>query len=605
MRARPSLQNPLSKTGSSQTWSPWMLLCLALPGLFALSCQKPEPPLPPDPPPPSVNLEVGLSLDQSVTWRTLPEGSDLAPVAILRALKDIQTGRLYIDGLDHYGFIPSPASEANPYGLPIGWATHVPFYSPFKQDYVSINCAACHTAQIEYDGTAMLIDGGSNMADIEALALSVKDSTVHMLKHPLEALAFVYRLLKLKPPTHSKAESLSAGLDDDAVAFLENYAQAADDGTQDEKDEMAEALGRVFSEVLDDAPDDKDHDLMATDLAQTLKTTEKGLSHIRDILRFLRDFKALIKNRLELAQRALKALEITEPPGPGRDDPWGIIRNVFFASGTVLDSPTSIPALYHAKKFPWYHADSNTNSVMQRDIAQAVALGGFVDPETKQSSLLPRNIWRLEEIMRTMKSPAWPEAHFGPLDEDKVARGQALFAQLCQECHTSYDGFLMTPEAVGTDPNRAESVLRDQDGVPFYDALVKEVEALENTVYTQAGISQEEIDKHNYNGPPEWRGTGKYQSRPLDGIWSTAPYLHNGSVPTLYDLLLPADQRPASFQLGDRNYDPKKVGYVTEVENPRFTFQNTSVGGANSGHEYGVDLSDEERWDLVEYLKSL
>ena len=104
-----------------------------------------------------------------------------------------------------------------------------------------------------------------------------------------------------------------------------------------------------------------------------------------------------------------------------------------------------------------------------------------------------------------------------------------------------------------------------------------------------------------------------YKARPLDGIWATAPYLHNGSVPTLYDLLLPIDDRPKDFWVGSFEFDPKKVGYVTaQPEDGRATQLTTTVdgllsaGNSNYGHDYNNNqMSDEDRWALVEYMKSL
>ncbi len=102
-----------------------------------------------------------------------------------------------------------------------------------------------------------------------------------------------------------------------------------------------------------------------------------------------------------------------------------------------------------------------------------------------------------------------------------------------------------------------------------------------------------------------------YKARPLTGVWATAPFLHNGSVPTLYDLLLPPAQRPASFNLGTREFDPKRVGFVTTptAEN-RFVFTVKTADGAvvdgnsNQGHDYdNASLSERQRLALVEYLK--
>jgi hypothetical protein len=104
-----------------------------------------------------------------------------------------------------------------------------------------------------------------------------------------------------------------------------------------------------------------------------------------------------------------------------------------------------------------------------------------------------------------------------------------------------------------------------------------------------------------------------YKGRPLTGIWSTPPYLHSGAVPTLYDLLLPPDQRPKSFFLGTREFDPEKVGFVTtqSAENS-FEFRSRGDNGrmidgnSNAGHDYNnAGLSEENRKALVEYMKSL
>lgn len=116
-----------------------------------------------------------------------------------------------------------------------------------------------------------------------------------------------------------------------------------------------------------------------------------------------------------------------------------------------------------------------------------------------------------------------------------------------------------------------------------------------------------------------------YKARPLNGIWATAPYLHNGSVPTLYDLLLPKRQpgdpaegeyRPDEFTVGSREFDPEKVGFKSAGYDG-FLFRTHIWGNHNSGHEYASGrspqpdgsvlpaLDKEQRLDLVEYLKSL
>jgi hypothetical protein len=121
-------------------------------------------------------------------------------------------------------------------------------------------------------------------------------------------------------------------------------------------------------------------------------------------------------------------------------------------------------------------------------------------------------------------------------------------------------------------------------------------------------------------GPPNVKA---YKARPLDGIWATAPYLHNGSVPNLYQLLLPADQRMTRFNVGHREFDPVAVGFVTDPHPMGFEFRTADMqgkpipGNANSGHSGKLytqtrdpdgkwrDFTTGERWALVEFMKTL
>jgi hypothetical protein len=96
-----------------------------------------------------------------------------------------------------------------------------------------------------------------------------------------------------------------------------------------------------------------------------------------------------------------------------------------------------------------------------------------------------------------------------------------------------------------------------------------------------------------------------YKSGPLAGIWATAPYLHNGSVANLDQLLLPPDGRQKVFYVGSRQFDPKNVGFESVKSPGAFEFRTEVPGNGNSGHDYGTTLSVEDRRALVEYLKTL
>jgi hypothetical protein len=194
-------------------------------------------------------------------------------------------------------------------------------------------------------------------------------------------------------------------------------------------------------------------------------------------------------------------------------------------------------------------------------------------------------------MVRRLKPPAWPSV-FPAIDETKRSAGQRLFAERCANCHAHLDR-----EDLATPVNVDTTLLKLSNLVPeIAPATVApdKVEQLKGCLADDSPILG-------------------YKFRPLTGIWATAPYLHNGSVPTLYDLPLPPSDRPKSFYVGTREFDPVKVGFKTEqsAENS-FLFRafddqgNPIQGNLNSGHDYNnAGLSAADREALVEYMKGL
>ena len=142
----------------------------------------------------------------------------------------------------------------------------------------------------------------------------------------------------------------------------------------------------------------------------------------------------------------------------------------------------------------------------------------------------------------------------------------------------------MTPVAlVGTDPERLNS---------FTAALTERMNTL--------GTGRPWKFSH-------FRKTDGYANMPLDGVWLRAPYLHNGSVPTLRALLFP-EERPATFFRGYDVYDWQRVGFVAdgpEAAKEGVIFDTRLRGNSNAGHNYGRELPAAEREALIEYLKTL
>src|SRR6266542_2781696 len=175
-------------------------------------------------------------------------------------------------------------------------------------------------------------------------------------------------------------------------------------------------------------------------------------------------------------------------------------------------------------------------------------------------------------------------------------RSAAIYKKYCTECHGAngkdfrgeYAGRVVPIADIGTDRRRLDSYT--------YDVAVNQ-----NLIF--AGYGDERFS--------HFRKTFGYANSPLDGVWLRAPYLHNGSVPTLRDLLEPSPQRPKTFYRGYDVYDQKKVGFVFEVGEERgrkyFQYNTEEPGNSNKGHEgkrYGTELSAAEKDALTEYLKT-
>jgi hypothetical protein len=133
-----------------------------------------------------------------------------------------------------------------------------------------------------------------------------------------------------------------------------------------------------------------------------------------------------------------------------------------------------------------------------------------------------------------------------------------------------------------------------------------------------AEVKMTDAEKANLHGYREYpmppTPDRVYKAAPRDGVWATAPFMHNGSVPNLYEMLIPAKERTKKFYVG-REFDPVKVGVDTSGKSGRFMLDTALVGNSNAGHSFeegprgtgviGPLLTDEQRWALVEYLKSI
>ncbi|MEH2505463.1 hypothetical protein V1290_004274 [Bradyrhizobium sp. AZCC 1578] len=183
---------------------------------------------------------------------------------------------------------------------------------------------------------------------------------------------------------------------------------------------------------------------------------------------------------------------------------------------------------------------------------------------------------------------------------------------------------------IGTDPAQAEDMANRKVALPsnlgitdnrFGFALKYLVENTVNLIYSEHNPPLSDADRKRMDGnmPNEIQAELAYKVRPLNGVWATPPYLHNGSVPTIDDLLGDPEKRPTKFYLGSREYDPVKLGYKADPITNGFEFDTSIRGNSNRGHEFrkdfskekeikgviGPELSADDRKALIEYLKTL
>jgi mono/diheme cytochrome c family protein len=203
----------------------------------------------------------------------------------------------------------------------------------------------------------------------------------------------------------------------------------------------------------------------------------------------------------------------------------------------------------------------------------------------------------IQAYLLSIEPPKYPF----PIDAARADRGRVVFEKTCSRCHgtygatVSYPGKIVPLEVVGTDPARIRG-MADRAVAHYNASWFAEIHPVQ---------TDEELG---------------YQAPPLDGIWASAPYLHNGSVPTL-DALLNSPTRPGRFtrppSTDFEHYDPQKVGWkFEEVADPpteakrsthaaHFVYDTSRYGLGNGGHTFGDKLAEDDRADLIEYLKTL
>jgi mono/diheme cytochrome c family protein len=342
--------------------------------------------------------------------------------------------------------------------------------------------------------------------------------------------------------------------------------------------------------------------------------------------------------------------KMNTPPndhGPGRVDALGVIMNALTA--TALGNPANARAPDAPVRMPWVWGSPSYSRVQYngsisnaglgpvlRNIGQTLGVYGTVDVSKPpvagyRSSVKVAELEALEALLSRLEPPAWPAEVLPPIDKARAERGGVVFEQACASCHAAKprDASGLVPvaivpiERVGTDATAARNfmtrpaetgVLEGRPiGVFGGPAFGPRAGAATIVGHVSTGVSVQVPRERLQAGLTAYRTAiaasparlDAYKAIPLAGVWAGAPYLHNGSVANLRELLTPPAERAVRFTVGGRDFDPVVVGFPADTAAQGYVMDTRLPGNSNSGHEFGTTLPADDRDALIEYLKSL
>lgn len=524
-------------------------------------------------------LDQGWSKEIRELYYFTPQGSRIVPFAWFMALEQPDGAGMFADPayLQRFGLIPADGPhQLNPGGLPIGLALDPNPTANLGPD-LGLTCAACHTADVTVEGRRIRIDGGAASFDFDSFYAALADAVTRTFFDPVAFEAFAGRLFPNPTPTGAAELQL----------------------------QLADFQTKIAGEAVMRRP-----------------TLASGFGRV--------DAMTQIVN-------ALAAVDQSTPHN---------LRSV--------NAPTSYPSLWLAPQLEFVQWTPIASNPFARNAGEVLGVFGEAtlagDPaDWYASSILLAELQAVESWIEDLNSPKWDETLFGPIDRDLAETGAGLFGGHCLGCHNAPPYRLTDPEQnffgksfieigrvdyrkIGTDPTYMNAFLARMvrtgpatapvnGGAAVLPAgfyLLSTTEAILTRLIDEANLTEEQqAALAGYRLRPPLTPGGAPQryeapspfdlkASPLPGIWTSGPYLHNGSVPTVYELLSPVEERRAVFWTGSRELDRKRLGFVSEDAPGRFRFDTSLPGNQRTGHLYpSQGLRPEERDAIIEFLKTL
>jgi len=586
-----------------------------------------------------VNVDQGWSPADKAAWYTTTQGSRLLPLSWLRALEQPDSDKPFLapEYMAAFRYLPGPGAS----DLPIGFAIDEQDDSRLsatklrwkqgqssKEPWVGMNCSACHSNEITYSGKRLRVEGAPTLADFQSFQAALYKALDQTWVDDQKFARFAKQVLGDDDQDSEKLRGELAKLVDEQTKLAAANATPLRYGYG-----RLDAIGNILNKVatIVNAPAQIFHPSDAP-VSYPFLWNIHQLSAVQ--------WNASVKNGPVLGGVDLGALgrnsgEVVGVFGDVQIEPWplallrpGYMSSINMANLDQLEQlvgrlkPPAWPSVFPA-------IDETKRSAGQRLFAERCAkchthldrddLTTHIAVDTtllKGPERIGTDPWMAcnayANSARTGSMRLTPKGYLILPGEKPIILGSTApeFDMLSTTVIGSIVGY------AGKYKNLVNKVvakeLYDRKSSPHID-LAPHIK-LSNLVpeIAPSTVDPDKIAQLKRCLADDSPILG-YKFRPLTGIWATAPYLHNGSVPTLYDLLLPPSDRPTSFYVGTREFDPGKVGFKTEqsAENS-FLFRvvddhgNPIQGNLNSGHDYNnAGLSAADREALVEYMKGL
>lgn len=556
----------------------------------------------------------GLSQQEKKSYYNLSQGIYYLPYDVISSLSRPVPNQfklydeLFLEDPERLGLIPSPYSDTEaPIGITVSSDPEfVPMYG--------VSCFSCHSQTIKNSqNQAFLVDGSSSKFAIDRLIGEMVTSMVLTMADPIEFNKF-YNRYKDR-------------------AQLGNYPDSEEDFDLMLDTTTYHNLKQTLLRKNDNNLTDQ------LDIFDTQASLELGQLTVPTTLSYgvyprVEDLNSRVKMFKYLAKRLSWFLKETgyaksdprvAPSNLGRGNPWSSSMNkyatLYFNKSSnewpvIPSAAVDTPFIWNYEDAKWVFYTGTTNSMVERNFAQAIGLLSDFNYKTYETTASIKKMEHIQQFTRKIRPPKWPENILGSIDQNIANEGKELFKIRCLSCHNPKRETYTGPGSieynyldVGTDDQYFKGQTQDFYGKEFIGDILPvlmnqvKVTAAENEGIPNLGFY--EIGRT----PAIWRQPTKnaIAAKPLWGVWATAPYLHNGSVLNMRELLTKPQNRLMAFHVGSIEYDIDNLGFQNKQTAYSSLFEAQCVnclGNSNQGHNFSTDLTKEQQDQLLEFIKS-